>query len=226
MKAAATSGVAQRGRSQLLLIAKQPLPGRAKTRLSPPCTAEQAARIATAALADTLDALRGTPCRRRVVAASGALTPAGFDTVPQRGAGLGERLANAFSDTGSGPSLLVGMDTPQLTAGLLRRSLRALEGVDAVLGPAEDGGWWGLGVQHPSYARVLTEIPMSTTDTCQLTLDALGRQGLTVRLLPALSDVDTFADALAVAARSPNGRFASVVAAVTHELDHREQRSG
>lgn len=212
-------------RCQLLLIAKEPVPGHVKTRLSPLCTPEESARIASAALADTLDALRGTPCRRRVAAVTGTLRPAGFDTVPQRGEGLGERLANAFNDTGCGPTFLVGMDTPQLTAGLLQRSLRELAYVDVVLGPAADGGWWGLGVQHPSYARVLADLPMSTSNTCAATLAALREQGRTVGLLHTLSDVDTYADAVAVAALAPYGRFAAAVAAVGQEIDHREQGS-
>jgi len=204
--------------SQLLVIAKEPLPGRAKTRLSPPCTPAQAARIAGAALADTADVLRATPCRRRVAAVTGRLAPYGFDVLQQRGNGLGQRLANALADAGAGPSFLVGMDTPQLTAGLVSRCLAALDGADAVLGLAEDGGFWGIGVQHPSLAAVLVDVPMSTADTGQLTEDALIARGLSVRRLPTLVDVDTWETAVAVAGLAPDGRFAAAVADVASRL--------
>ena len=80
----------------------------------------------------------------------GGWLPAGFELVPQRGGGLGERLEDAFSRF-AGPSLLIGMDTPQVTPALLERALRTLSrpGVDAVLGAAEDGGFWAIGFAAP-----------------------------------------------------------------------------
>ena len=115
----------------LVVIAKAPVAGRSKTRLTPPCTPEQAAALATAALADTLAAVAATPGGgRRVVVLDGApgswLRP-GFEVIAQRGAGLGERLAAAFADVGE-PALIVGMDTPQLTPPLLSHALAQLAG--------------------------------------------------------------------------------------------------
>ena len=109
--------LAQGDAVNVLVIAKAPVPGRSKTRLCPPCTPEQAARVAEAALGDTLAAVLATPGIRPVLALDGApgpWLPPGFDVVPQRGVGLDERLACAFEDAG-GASFLVGMDTPQLT---------------------------------------------------------------------------------------------------------------
>ncbi|GAA1636957.1 TIGR04282 family arsenosugar biosynthesis glycosyltransferase [Catellatospora bangladeshensis] len=205
---------------QLLLIAKAPVPGRVKTRLCPPCTPRQAAAIAAAALADTVDALTGSRARRRVLVLDGPHPiPPGWSTVPQRGDGLGERLANAYADTAlpAAPSILVGMDTPQLTSQHLAAAAEALGEADAALGPAPDGGWWLLGLREPAHAAVLAEVPMSTPETAAHTLAALHRLGLTVALLDTLRDVDTAADALAVAAQQPHGRFAAAVAA---ELPH------
>ena len=79
----------------LLVIAKQPVPGRVKTRLVPPCTHEQAAALAEAALADTLDTVLMLPARRRVLVLDGRpgpWLPPGFDIVPQCGGPLDERL--------------------------------------------------------------------------------------------------------------------------------------
>jgi uncharacterized protein len=203
--------------AQVLVLAKTPVPGRVKTRLCPPCTPEQAARIAAAALADTLAAVTATPGVRRCLVVEGDHpAPRGWDRWAQRGTTLGERLAHAYADTriaGAG-SLLIGMDTPQVGPGLLAAALERLarDDTDAVLGLAEDGGWWALGLRDPAHGQVLRDVPMSTSDTGELTRAALLARGLRVAELPVLSDVDTAADALAVAALCPAGsRFALTV---------------
>ena len=120
----------------LIVIAKAPVPGRVKTRLSPPCTPDQAAALARAALQDTLDAAACAAAGRRVVALDGApgdWLPSGFEVIAQRGDGLGERLACAFEDVG-GPAFLIGMDTPQVTPALLDAGLRAVERGDSAFG--------------------------------------------------------------------------------------------
>jgi len=200
--------------TQLLVITKAPVPGKSKTRLSPPCTPAQAARIAAASVGDTLDAVRATPVQRRVVALDGepgALDLSGCTVVPQVEGDLGTRLAHAFADAmgapdGDLPTLLIGMDTPQVTPELLAdcldRLVAAGEGT-AVLGTAPDGGWWALGVHSASVARVLPDVPMSRDDTAVLTRAALEQAGLTVLDLPELTDIDHFPDALSVAAQCP-----------------------
>jgi rSAM/selenodomain-associated transferase 1 len=202
---------------QVLLIAKTPVPGRVKTRLCPPCTPEAAAAVAAAALADTVDAVSAASARHRVLVVDGDLAaPAGWDRVEQRGAGLGERLANAFADTRRDgvASLLIGMDTPQLRASLLDSAMAMLEGADTVLGPAEDGGWWALGLRDPAHAEVLRYIGTSTPTTGAETLAALRGRGLRVSTLSRLRDVDTAADAFAVAtACDPASAFATAVEA-------------
>lgn len=212
----------------ILVVAKAPVPGLAKTRLCPPATPATAAAIAAASLRDTLAAVQATPGVRRVVALTGELDQAvdsvrlrralaGFQVIPQRGDDFGERLTQAHADTG-GPLLQLGMDTPQVTPELLRDCLRQLAdpGVDAVLGPATDGGWWALGLRRAEHAAVLRAVPMSRSDTGARTLAALQAHGLTVRLAPQLSDVDTMADARSVALGLPGSRFSLAVAAVPH----------
>jgi uncharacterized protein len=197
----------------VLVLAKAPEPGRVKTRLCPPCTPSQAAAIAAAALADTLQAAAGAD--RVVLALDGRMRPPpGITVVRQRGNGLGDRIGAAFLAAGPGPILQIGMDTPQAHARLLESCLSELDSVDAVLGPAEDGGWWALGLHDPRHAGLLRGVPMSTPDTGRRTLAALRGAGLRVRMLPRLRDVDEWADALAVADLAPAGRFAAAVAAV------------
>ena len=205
--------------AQLLVLAKAPVPGRVKTRLCPPCTPDQAAALAAAALADTLAAAGAAAPGGTVLAVEGGMAPPPGVTVhPQRAGSLGERIAAAFAEL-PGPVLQLGMDTPQVTPRLLGACLSALHpGVDAVLGPAEDGGWWVLGLHDPGHARLLAGVPMSTPDTGRLTARALRGAGLRVGTLPALRDVDTWPDAVAVAGLAPHGRFAAAVARVAGSL--------
>jgi rSAM/selenodomain-associated transferase 1 len=199
--------------ARLLVIAKEPVPGRVKTRLCPPCTPGEAARIAAAALADTIDVVDATPAVSRTLVLDGAYpVPPGWATVAQRGSGLADRLVHAFADTGNTPGFLIGMDTPQISPVHLASAARLLDDYDAVLGPAADGGWWGLGLREPIHAEALRPVPTSTAETGARTLTALRRAGLRVALLPELRDVDTAADALAVAAMcAPGSRFAAAV---------------
>lgn len=199
---------------QVLIMAKEPVAGQVKTRLCPPCTPAQAAAVAAAALSDTLEVVDAAPTLGRTLVVSGGFrAPAGWSVVPQRGEGLGERLAHAFADTAStrSASLLIGMDTPQVTPGMLADAADLLHEADAVLGPAEDGGWWALALTDPRHGAVLADIPMSAPDTCALTAAALRARGLTVAMGAALRDVDTAADAWAVAELCPDGRFAQAV---------------
>jgi glycosyltransferase A (GT-A) superfamily protein (DUF2064 family) len=194
----------------LLVIAKEPRPGRVKTRLSPPFTPEEAAQLAEAALADTLHAVAAAPACRRVLVLDGApgpWLPPGFEVLPQCAGGLDERLADAFAHC-RGPALLIGMDTPQVTPELLTVDFADC---DAYLGPAEDGGFWALGLAEPDPA-LLRGVPMSTPTTGAVQRERLAGAGLRVCELPRLRDVDVAADARAVAALAPHGRFAARLA--------------
>lgn len=214
----------------LLLVAKAPVPGFAKTRLCPPATPGQASEIAAAALLDTLDAATGIESAAVVVAMTGDLGAATRGTeigdalrrttvIAQRGWDFGARLANAHADAAAVhaglPVLQIGMDTPQVTAISLAAAIEpVLSGRDSVLGPAEDGGWWALGLAEPRRAQALAGVPMSRDDTGERTLRALKAAGLEPGMLPALSDVDTMTDAHRVAAAAPHGRFSRAVEAV------------
>ncbi|WP_216209838.1 TIGR04282 family arsenosugar biosynthesis glycosyltransferase [Amycolatopsis aidingensis] len=215
----------------LLVVAKAPVPGLAKTRLCPPATPREAAELAAAALLDTLDAVLAVPGAEPVVAFTGELGEAAraaeledmlrrCTVLPQRGTDFARRLARAHADTGARwpghPVLQIGMDTPQVTPELLvsvAAPLRADGTPDAVLAPATDGGWWALGLRGPDHARVLAGVPMSRADTGARTAAALRAAGLRVATGPTLSDVDTMADAERVAATA-GGRFAEALATV------------
>jgi rSAM/selenodomain-associated transferase 1 len=201
----------------LLVIAKQPLAGRVKTRLTPPLEPSQAAMLAGAALKDTLDVVTQTPAARRVLVFEGCADewrPPGFEVIAQRGDDLGERLQSAFEDVPE-PALLVGMDTPQLTARMLHEAALAIidPGVDAVLGPTFDGGYWCVGFKCP-VAGAFKGVPMSRGDTYVLQRQRFSQLRLRVNELPTLRDVDTIADAHGVAAVAPGTRFAQALASI------------
>lgn len=201
--------------AQLIVIAKEPVPGRVKTRLTPPFTPREAALLAEAALTDTLAAVAAAPVARRVLALAGSpgpWLPAGFDVIAQSGGGLDERLGNAFADAHAElawPMVLIGMDTPQVTPSLLAAAIIPLVTgeADAVFGPAADGGFWLLGLRRPD-ASLTVGVPMSTSDTGRIQLERLTAAGLRVAAVPELTDVDTAAEAEQVAAGIPGSHFA------------------
>lgn len=202
----------------VVLIAKEPAAGRVKTRLHAAVTPAQAAALAAASLQDTVEALLAVPAHRRVVALDGRRgpwLPDTFDVVPQPPGGLDVRLAQAFRDTlrtaADAPALLVGMDTPQLGPHLADVDF---SGVDAVLGPTQDGGFWAIGLRV-ARPEVFLGVPMSTSGTGRAQLARLEALGLRVRMLPLLRDVDRPADAAAVAASAPRTRFAAAWREVT-----------
>jgi glycosyltransferase A (GT-A) superfamily protein (DUF2064 family) len=197
----------------LLVVAKAPEPGRAKTRLAAMVGDRVAAEIAAAALLDTLDAVAAAPVAARVVALTGDVDAAAaaaeipqrleyFTVLPPRGDGFADRLANAHADAGSAyrgfPVLQIGMDTPQVSAELLTDCARRLLDAPAILGLARDGGWWALGVAAPAMAECLRTVPMSQSDTGVLTLKALRDNGVDVVSVQTLADVDVVEDVAAV----------------------------
>lgn len=209
------SRAAHRDGTTLLIIAKEPVPGRVKTRLTPPYTPAEAASLAEASLADTLHAALAMPARRRVLVLDGhpgPWLPPGFEVVGQCDGGLDERLAAAFAAC-RGAALLIGMDTPQVTPALLAPALGpdGWHDCDAWFGPAADGGFWALGLAEPD-PGLLRGVPMSTSTTGAAQRRRLTEAGLRVRDLPMLCDVDTAEDARRVAADAPGGRFARTFA--------------
>jgi glycosyltransferase A (GT-A) superfamily protein (DUF2064 family) len=214
-----------------VVLAKAPVPGQVKTRLTTAYSEHEAAALATAALLDSLDAVRAATAlapgaeRRLVCALSGDLGHAAapealragledFDVLPQRGRGLGDRIAAAHADAAeSGATVQIGMDTPQADPAVLASAAHDVSvpgGPDAVLGLAVDGGWWLLALRRPADARLVAGVPMSTPETGRLTRRALEDAGLRVALAPVLSDVDEPGDVVRVARRCPDSRFAAL----------------
>ncbi len=186
---------------RVLVIAKAPAPGRAKTRLVPPLTAEQAADLQRALLLDTLDACRAELDQVAILHSDPAETPEleriapGTPLVLQDGRGLEDALGGAIErHVAGGPVAVVSSDVPGLPPGSLARAFAALDdGADIVLGPALDGGYWLIAMArfHPEPLR---EIPWSTPAVLGVTLARCRDAGLRVSLLETWRDLDTFVD--------------------------------
>jgi rSAM/selenodomain-associated transferase 1 len=204
----------------VLVMAKAPVPGQVKTRLAASVGYTAAAELAAASLLDTLDvcetvfdechlALAGD-LRRAAHGHELRMRTVTWSVHDQCGNGFADRLAHAHAEVGRSRRRVVqiGMDTPHVSASHLRTVARAVgDGNDAVLGPAEDGGWWVLAVTDATCAAALRTVTMSTEHTCYDTRRALEMAGASVQLAATLRDVDTATDAQHVAARAPGTRF-------------------
>jgi hypothetical protein len=206
--------------SQVIVVAEAPAPDRVEEWLSPPLRPQQAALVAEAALADTLDVVAAAPVTRRLLALDGPpgdWLPSGFRVFAQRGDGLDERLAAAFADAyalAPLPMVLIGTDTPQVTADMIGDAVASLESgeADAVFGPSTDGGFWMLGLRRPDRS-LLAGVPMSAEDPGRTLLERLAGAGLRVALAPRLTEVSTFETAEQVAGQCPSSRFAAAFSA-------------
>jgi glycosyltransferase A (GT-A) superfamily protein (DUF2064 family) len=205
----------------VLVMAKEPRPGRVKTRLCPPCSPEQAAAVAEAALADTLAAVAACAASRKVLALDGEpgpWLPPGFDVISQRGTDFNQRLAEAWSDAG-GPGLQLGMDTPQVTVPELDELLTRLDTVDAVLGHALDGGWWVIGWRGADPQAMFTGVPMSAASTGRAQEARIRALGLRLHRAASKRDIDTIDDLHAVAREFPGLRTARVARSVARSRE-------
>jgi glycosyltransferase A (GT-A) superfamily protein (DUF2064 family) len=210
----------------VVVLAKAPIPGLAKTRLARTEGAGRASHLAAAALLDTLEVCGAvSPAGLRVLALAGDLSAAsrapelagaldGWHLIGQGTGALGERVRDAIHETHrltGGPVMLVGMDTPHLQARVLADVAGRVESTGGpVLGPAVDGGWWLLAVDDPRHADGVASVSMSRPDTCARTRDAVCRAAGPPAPAPVTRDVDTAADAAWAAALAPATRFAQV----------------
>jgi uncharacterized protein len=176
----------------VMCIAKAPQVGRSKTRLCPPLTPNEACDVAWACLLDSLDVVAAVPAERHVLVLDGEegpWIPEQFEVIRQRGDGLAERLAAAFTDVGTN-AVVIAMDTPQVT----------------------DGGYWLIGLRsHSSPELVFRGVPMSEPTTGAAQLARLTSLGLSTVQFETLCDIDLFDDLMPVAASCDGSRLAALV---------------
>lgn len=189
----------------VVVMAKAPGFAPVKSRLQPPLTADEARALATAFLLDRLDgvaALAGVApllafAPPDAAAALRALAPPAVGLLAQRGDHLGERVSHVFDDVlgAHAAALVLDADSPTVPMAWVRDGVAALVdgAADLVLGPAEDGGYWAIGLRAPCPA-LFVDVPWSTEHVRSTTLARAHALGLRVHVLPPWYDVDTESD--------------------------------
>jgi uncharacterized protein len=195
-----------RRRGLLVIMAKKPVPGQVKTRLMPHLSPPDAANLYLCFLSDTLEEMAGLGGIDRSV----AYAPAGardyfanivkgrFSLFPQRGRGLGSRLARIFREKfqeGYGAVVIMNSDSPDLPGGMVTQAFRRLvEGsIDAVFGPSPDGGYYLVGLKAV-FPGLFARMPWSTDRVLAVSLTRAEKMGIRTALLPPWQDIDTFDD--------------------------------
>jgi len=176
---------------RVVLFTRWPEPGQAKTRLIPALGAAGAAALHRRLTERALDAMRGSGLPMEVRATGAPMQRFrdwlgdGPALVDQGGGGLGDRLLRAAGP----PVILIGADIPGLHASHLRDAAAALRDAPAVIGPAEDGGYYLLGLRTPM-PFLFDAVPWGTDEVFTLTMERLAGRGIVPALLPALADLD------------------------------------
>lgn len=176
---------------RVVLFTRYPEPGRAKTRLIPALGDEGAARLHRTLTERTVMAVQESglalDIRSTGAPVSAFVDWLGVGTIVDQGEGdLGERLMRAGPPY---PTLFIGADAPDLTPALLRNAADAMLHARAVIGPAEDGGYWLLGLAD-AVDDVFADIDWSTAAVCQQTIARLASAGIEPVMLPVLADCD------------------------------------
>ena len=192
-------------KNTLIIFAKYPEPGKVKSRLASELGAERAAevysRIAKAVIekVSTSDT-HGTiifydpPERENEIKLWLGINKHSYER--QRGSTIGEKMSNSFRavfSRGAEKAVLIGTDIPEITAGTVNAAFGLLDETDVVLGPAEDGGYYLMGLRNPE-PLLFRDIEWSTNLVLSQTIDRIKERKLSYNLLQTLKDVDTAGD--------------------------------
>ncbi len=187
-------------RTRIIIFAKAPQPGFAKTRLIPALGAEGAAKLAQQMLSHTLSEalaadigtveLCSTP-KIDNIAWQGITLPVGIEITDQGEGDLGARLARASERAieNAGSVLLIGTDCVEMSAALLREAAQSLHEHDAVIHCTADGGYALLGLKRYS-ALLFSDMPWSTDAVASTTIARIGQLGWSLHVGQLLHDVD------------------------------------
>ena len=217
----------------IIMMVKAPLPGFAKTRLTPPLTTVDAAALSLCFVQDVVTSaltvganliVAFTPAEGRSVL--GAALPQNVLWLQQQGANLGERLdsvINHAAESAFSPIVVLGADSPTIPPSLIENALHVLTtgAAEIVLGPTTDGGYYLIGFRKPDSA-VLRNVTWSSPSTFEQTVRNIKQLELSLFTLPQWYDVDTFADLNFLANELRTDREAQCRAPHTYRwlLDH------
>jgi rSAM/selenodomain-associated transferase 1 len=205
--------------SIVILFAKIPVKGRVKTRLAQELDGDLVLRLYESMVLDTIDMLKQSGYPFRIcISPPGAVEEAGtwlgkdYAFMPQTGGDLGERMERAFVRVfteGFREAILIGSDIPGLSSGTVREAFASLAGHDAVIGPANDGGYYLIGsTREAHYPEIFHSMPWSTPAVFRETLARFKAASRSVHVLPECIDADTREDLITLMRRQ-EGRTAS-----------------
>jgi rSAM/selenodomain-associated transferase 1 len=189
----------------LIIFVKYPDPGKVKTRIARELGAEKAADIYSLIAGSVIESVSGSDKYRTVLffdppeMENGIRQWLGRDDVtyePQSGNTIGERMSDAFERVfsgGAGKAVLIGTDVPEITGETVTRAFRLLEFEDAVIGPAEDGGYYLLGLKKPE-PLLFGDIEWGSDSVYKRTVERIEKLDLSYKSLDTLRDVDTAED--------------------------------
>ena len=187
---------------RLVIFVKEPVPGRVKTRLGRDMGMTASARWFRHQALRLIKSMAGDGRWQTVLAVSpdraglqSRVWPADLHRWPQEQGDLGARMGKVFHEFPPGPVVIVGADIPGITPALIDSAFRALGDHDAVFGPAEDGGYWLVGLKRirrtpPGFMR---GVRWSSDDTLSDTIASLPADWRITQIEP-LPDIDTLAD--------------------------------
>jgi len=178
----------------ICIFAKPPVAGQVKTRLAAALGSERAAELARAFLDDTISAVQALPWAQPALATT-EIVESGLPLLLQGEGDLGERIERVLRAAlqVAPPAIAIGADAPALPRRFLEAARAALDRADAVVGPAEDGGFYLLGLRLCPEG-LLAGLPWSASDTFTRTVERLRARGLRVEVLERWFDVDRAED--------------------------------
>jgi rSAM/selenodomain-associated transferase 1 len=198
------SNESDRQQPVVAIMAKQPVVGKTKTRLSPPLDPAEATMLYKAMLRDTIALVAGLPGIQPAIAitppdavdAFRSISPPGTALLPVCGTDIGDclhQILGGLLAKGHPKAIAIDSDSPTLPAARLHEAVGLLDRADVVIGPSEDGGYYLIGLRHPQQ-DLFRGIAWSTQEVTSQTVAQAEALGLEVALLPPWYDVDVAAD--------------------------------
>ncbi|MFQ5823728.1 MAG: TIGR04282 family arsenosugar biosynthesis glycosyltransferase [bacterium] len=186
--------------NSIVIFVKYPAPGKVKTRLGVQVGHRLAADLYQLFISQTFELAQNAAPDNIYVAYEPEkqldelkkLIPLEFDYFPQHGKDLGKRMLNAFNyvlKQGSHKVIIMGSDSPTLPVQIVKDAFKRLDASDLVLGPAEDGGYYLIGIKK-IHQDILENVQWSSSSVLQKTLEIALDLGLTYTLLPEWYDID------------------------------------
>ena len=187
--------------TSLIIFAKNPIPGKVKTRLIPHITPTEAAELYEAFVTDIICNTHKLQCEQVTIAYAPSNAEAAFHSIcgqsvnylPQKGDNLGERMKNAFKhsfDNGSTRTVIIGTDSPTLPLSYIQKAFDTLKEVPVAIGPTFDGGYYLIGLSEQNF-EIFDGIDWSTSKVFGQTLTRVQAINKQLYVLPPWYDVDT-----------------------------------